>query len=103
MKFIFAACFLLLTDCSHLTLSRAENSTRGGEEHVYILDSFLFGTLGFTKIPPEHEICKASRLEFIDFKMNTRDVLLSLATLGIYVPHRVTVTCSNSLPASSAK
>ncbi|MGZ3722849.1 MAG: hypothetical protein ACXVA9_07975 [Bdellovibrionales bacterium] len=100
MKWTLALLFLLSLGCSHLTLSRTETSTRGGDVHVFELDSFLFSTLNFTKIPPETEICPSSRLEFIDLSMTGDDVLTAIVSLGLYVPHRVTITCSSALNGS---
>jgi hypothetical protein len=97
MRHLGATVFLVLASCSHLTFSRSESPLPLGETKIFRLNSFVFGAIPAAKIPPESEVCPKARIESIDMNMSGQDVTLSLVTIGIYVPHRVTITCSKEL------
>jgi hypothetical protein len=84
---------LLLTSCANLTIQRNDAPASGGEQTEVRLASFLFGFVPGKRFPPLSTICEKGRLESIDLGMTGNDVLLTLVTFGIYVPHRAVVTC----------
>lgn len=78
--------------CSHLTLHRGEGLITGDTQIVsddYYLWGFGSGHGPFY----EKDLCPNSRIETMDMKMTGSDVLISLVTLGIYVPNRLEITC----------
>jgi hypothetical protein len=95
MSGYFATLFFLISfaGCSHLTLYRGDEHPSQGETQDVPADSYLWGFANVSKIPPESELCPKSRIETIDMKMTGQDVLITMITLGIYVPHRVEITC----------
>jgi hypothetical protein len=93
MRKSLVLCALLLTSCANLAIHRNDAPAAGGERTEVRLASFLFGFVPGKKLPPVSTICGKNRLESIDLGMTGNDVLLTLVTFGIYVPHRAVVTC----------
>lgn len=103
MRTLLALLTCFTVGCSHLTLTRSEEAVSSQETHDFAVSSYLLGFLTLTKLPPVTEICIKSRLESVDMKMESSDVLLTIVTLGLYVPHRVVVTCGKRLAQGSTK
>ncbi|MBX3021438.1 MAG: hypothetical protein KF799_07135 [Bdellovibrionales bacterium] len=82
---------LLLNSCAHLKFERGEPS-ESGSQHAYRVHQFLWGMTKIEKFPAP--LCAGSSFKEAYVWMSAQDVLLGLFTLGIYVPHRATVTCS---------
>src|SRR4051812_1258111 len=97
MKFATAIFILLFAGCSHLTLTRGESALTSAEPKEFQLDSFLLGAIPASKPLVESEVRGKSRIETINMFMTGTDVATSLATIGIYVPHRVIITCAREL------
>ena len=83
--------------CSHLTIKRGENTPRAiaSETDVQIY-SWAWGFLPGKKLPAEAELCPSGRIESLTMRMSATDVLISTATLGVFVPHRAEISCSKS-------
>ena len=90
IAFCFAA--LMLTSCANLTVNR-NDTPAAGESTEIKLSSFLEGFVPGRKIPPASSLCPNGRVESIALGMNGGDVMLTMVTLGVFVPHRATVTC----------
>lgn len=85
---------LILGACSHFTAHRDEVPTQQ-PGHTYKYHSFLFGFIPGPQLASSEILCPQSRIQTLDYRMSSLDVLITSATVGIYVPHRVTVTCAN--------
>lgn len=79
--------------CVNLRFNRAEHSPPAGHQVEYKARKMVFGFVPLRSIPPLDTICGSSRFESAEMKMNAGDVLLTMVTLGIYVPQRVAITC----------
>jgi len=97
MRLLFVLTLLFPLGCQHMVINRADPPRALGESHEMEIDSFFRGALPATKIPPEKEVCPKSRIENVELRMSGSDVLLSIVTLGIYVPHRVILTCAKEV------
>jgi hypothetical protein len=100
MKYLFTLVMLLTTACTHMTIDRSEKSLGGGKTEEFTLNSLLFAFIPLDRLPPESEVCPKARVETVDLAMDPQQILISVSTLGIFVPHRVTVTCSPALSSS---
>lgn len=85
---------LLLSSCANLDVHRNDTPQNGGEKINIKLNSFLFGFVPGPKLPPMPDICPKGRMEMVEFDKSPGDAWLSVVTLGVYVPHRVAVTCA---------
>jgi hypothetical protein len=97
MRFLALIATFFSLSCQHMVIQRSEKSRPLGAVHDVEVHSFFRGVLPLTKIPSEKEICPNSRIETVELNMSALNVLTSIATLGIYVPHRVTLTCAKEL------
>jgi len=87
---------ILVSGCARLTVVRDENVAPAAVDKKNVkLHSFLWEIIPGKRIPPQQILCPSGRIERLDFGMDTGEVLLTLVTLGIYVPHHVDVTCTN--------
>lgn len=86
--------FLLTAACSHIRVERDETA-KVSPAKTHKISSFLFALIPGRQLPPPNVLCPDSRIETLDLRMSPVDVLVTSATLGIYVPHRVTVVCAN--------
>lgn len=85
---------LVTLGCSHFTAHRDESPTLQPPT-TYMYHSFFFGFIPGPQIPTGEVLCPQSRIQTLDYRMSSLDVLITSATVGIYVPHRVNVTCAN--------
>ena len=90
-----------LTACGHLTVVRGSTSAETAAPDsllpkTYPLDAYFFGIWEEEKLPPERKLCPSSTIDVVELEMNTREVLLSIVTLGTYTPHLATVTCARA-------
>jgi hypothetical protein len=67
---------------------------RPSEPKEYNQYAFIYGFIPGSQLPSESALCLDGRIERLDFKMNPADVLITAATFGLFVSHRVTVACS---------
>jgi hypothetical protein len=86
--------------CTHLVMNKDDSHRPAAEIKNLEYNTVLFGFLGLTKLPPATEICGQSRIETVEMNMDSEDVLTSIVTLGLYVPHRVSIMCGLPLTAS---
>jgi hypothetical protein len=97
MRAIFAILLICLSACSHLLIQRGEEKSAEGPVQRIELRSFIWGFVPHRKIRPEAELCPNGRIRTADLKMDQQDVLLTIVTLGIYIPHRVDITCGQEV------
>jgi len=83
-----------LSSCAYLNIARHEPAPTQSTAIQVPLNSFIFGFVPGSKIPPQSLLCPGGRIESATLEMTSNHVLLTLVTLGIYVPHRATVSCS---------
>lgn len=93
--YLYLILVLSLVSCSHLTVTREDQ--RPGVEKEYWQSSFILGFIPGPALPSESILCPNGRVENLNFKMKPLDVLMTVATFGLYVPHRVAVLCSSSV------
>ena len=86
--------FAFTIGCAQVRVRRHDSAPARVESREYALSSFVLGFVPATRLPPESALCQGGRIESLDFFSSGTDVLIGVATLGIYVPHRVTVGCS---------
>ncbi len=94
-NFYFGILFFAAVGCAHVKIVRDELAPTTPPAKTYKIHSFLWAFLPGRQLPPQNVLCANSRIETLDFRMSPVDVLMTSATLGIYVPHRVTVVCAN--------
>lgn len=92
IRILFIVC--LLTGCAQLRITRDESAAVGANREI-VIHSFLWAFIPGRALPPVDQMCPGGRVESLDFGMKSQDVMLTAVTLGIYVPHRVIVTCKN--------
>lgn len=90
---------LNLAACSHMTIYQKDPSSNSNLEvkeapKEIQLNSYLYGIVHGYKAQRIESLCPESNLDSMVTQMNSSDVLISVATLGFYVPHRITYTCS---------
>jgi len=61
------------------------------------LHSFVWGFVPAKKLS-ESELCPQARIERLKLGLRPRDVLFTVVTLGIYVPHHAEIQCSRRSP-----
>ncbi|MGE0527027.1 MAG: hypothetical protein AB7G93_17605 [Bdellovibrionales bacterium] len=83
----------LTTSCSHLEVHRPSVPPAGAKVELR-LHSLLLGLIPVSKPPPAYTLCSGARVAHIDLRLAPTDVLLSMVTLGVYVPHRMTILCA---------
>lgn len=93
MKILASFLIFLSLGCNHVTISRYEKASASTKSTEIELDSFALGFVP-VKLPSENEACPQSKIDSVNLSMNTKDVLLSIVTIGIYVPHRAEITCT---------
>lgn len=86
--------FIQLSACVTMNIRRDESAGATSPPKTYAIHSFLWAVVPGRQLPSEKDLCPQSRIADIDLRMSPLDVLISSATLGVYVPHRVTVSCS---------
>ncbi len=87
--------FFTLSACSHLTVVSTESTLATGPSHTLAMDSYLLGTIRGSHVLTAGELCPNAELEGMTMRTRTPDVLLSLITLGIYVPYDLEVRCTH--------
>lgn len=101
MRLILALLAFSAVGCAHLTVKRGENTPRPiAEKSEVFIYSWIWGFLPGKKLQSESVLCPSGRIEELAMKMNATDVLITTATLGVYVPHRAEVSCSKSTSAN---
>lgn len=95
MRLVLLPLSLFLIQCSTLNVYRGEVQKNLTSDVMKVETShFLWGILPANPSLVEDQLCPGSRLDAAQMGMTGGDVLLTAVTLGIYVPSRVTVTCS---------
>lgn len=89
--FILAAMAALQIGCAVKVVRDDAQVT--GETKVYQINSFLWAFVPGRKLPSGPELCPGGQVQTLDLSMAASDVLLTVVTIGIYVPHQVQVTC----------
>jgi hypothetical protein len=98
MRLALLLILLATSACNHLRVQRGESTPRPvASTHEYKLNSFLWGFVPGPRLQPESILCPGGRIESLDLRMSGTDVLLTAVTVGIFVPHRVTVGCSKTV------
>lgn len=92
-----ALAFFIFTGCSHLTIQRNDSSVALDQAQDFQRHSFVWGFVPARRLPPETELCPKSKIGTFEVLRDSGDVWISIATLGIYVPHRVTIRCAKSM------
>jgi hypothetical protein len=95
--FSFAIGIAALTGCVAFHLQRnveMPSNTKPVVERR--LSTFVWGFVPAARIHQE-SVCPSARIESMDLHMSSSDVLISIATIGIYVPHHAEITCGSSL------
>lgn len=92
-KILFCAFATLLTSCAQLAISRHESLPPEREGVVFERQSFLWGFAPGPRLQPIPTICSQGNFDGAQLEMTGRDVFLTSITLGLYVPHRVTIYC----------
>lgn len=64
----------------------------GLHEREFAVHRYLYGTVGSAGLDVR-DVCTSGRASQVRVTRRAADYLLSVATLGIYVPHRVVVRC----------
>jgi len=90
--------------CSHLTLHRDASHATPGETKVVHVKSFLWSFVPGQPPPTQDELCPQARIQTIEMEESPTDILFTVLTLGLYMPHQITVACTEktSPPATSA-
>ncbi len=83
-----------------MTVRRTDPAAEPGTAQSYTLHAFAWGLLSVTVLPPESDLCPQSRIATIETDMNALNVIATGLTLGLYVPHRATITCSKPFAAA---
>ena len=100
MRYLVLPILLAFTACNHLSVQRGEATPRPVSTSTeYKMNSFLWGIIPGPRLSPEPQLCPGGRIEALDLRMSGTDVLVSTVTIGIYVPHRVKVSCSKMVSA----
>lgn len=95
MKRVLLLSFLLCS-CTHLHVQRGDQSVATAtSQSVVRLHNLFFGLFPTGPLPPEKVLCPNGRVEALDFRMSASDVALTTVTFGLYMRHRVSITCSN--------
>lgn len=87
---------ILLTACSHMTVTRQEDA-HFQEPKEFTMHSFLLGFVPGAGPTSTQDFCPGGRIEALDLRMSGLDVVMTLATVGLYVPHKAKVQCGPSL------
>lgn len=96
------AALLLTTGCYHFQFQQQPDPPPTGElvEHQVRVPTYLNGFVGTGEVDTT-EYCE--RPVYTELRVTAVDVLLSVATLLIYTPHTLYVTCeASSLQAEAA-
>ena len=72
-------------------------SARASGTHEVAVNEFVFGAFGGGAFDVR-DACGERGVQSIELRRAGVDYLLSLATLGMYVPHRVRVRCAKGAP-----
>jgi hypothetical protein len=83
---------LLLSGCS---ATFSEPAVAPGERHSRWTSSFLYGSVGRAEVDVR-EVCGCGRAREVESGANALTIAISVATLGIYTPRRLLVTCEAS-------
>lgn len=93
MKTIFLALSLIfLASCSHLEVVKEHPASAKRNFNERKLNYFVWGLVRPRPIQSK-ELCPGDSLASLEFKMTTQDILLSVVTLGIYVPRHLIAAC----------
>lgn len=95
VKKVLLLILVLNTSCTHLKVRRGDGPVTAAVPSKSIkLHGFAWGIIEGPR-PGENELCPQSKVESLLLNRTAGDVLLSLATCGIYFPQTVQVTCKN--------
>jgi hypothetical protein len=87
--FVAAATLASITGCYRVTT--VDSAVQGGREHSEWESFFVFGLFGDAQIDVRNECDGAAAV--VGRKDDVATALVSVVTLGIYTPTRVTVAC----------
>ena len=99
LRAVFTLSLLSATSCSLLTIDRSSEKASAGQVVTVQIDSFVFGFVPGRRLY-QQDICAKSQIETLEMKMDSADVLIAIATLGFYVPHRILAVCRSEATAS---
>ncbi len=99
LRAVFTLTLLFSTACSHLTIDRSREKASAGQVVTVQIHSFVFGFVPGRRLY-QQDICAKSQIETLEMKMDSRDVLIAIVTLGIYVPHRILAVCRSEATAT---
>lgn len=88
---------MVLAGCVGFQVKRDESSHTMQPMQTVQLHSFVWGFVPAKKLS-ESELCPQARIERLKLGLRPRDVLLTVVTLGIYVPHHAEIQCSRRSP-----
>ena len=87
----------IFNGCSHLTIQRNDGSVALDQAQDFQRHSFVWGFVPARRLPTESALCPKAKIGTFEVCRDSADVWISIATLGIYVPHRVTIRCTRIL------
>jgi hypothetical protein len=84
--------------CAHMTFKNGSDNITQVSKQEYTMDGALFGLVSglFSKpefLPQNNLTCPEGGIYSVELRMSAQDVLLTVVTLGLFVPHRATITC----------
>jgi hypothetical protein len=86
---------LSLIHCSHFSVYRnEEQKTLPSDAQVVPTPHYFWGLLPGKDKLVESELCPNSRINAAQTGMTAVDVLLTIVTVGIYVPSQAAIDCS---------
>lgn len=90
MKKTFVILFLLSLGCARIQIVRMDEATPAKTPVQYVSESFFLGFMPYGTPPSP---CAQSQVETVRMRKSPGQVLLAMATLGIYVTQNVEITC----------
>ncbi|MGE5787623.1 MAG: Bor/Iss family lipoprotein [Myxococcales bacterium] len=93
-RIMVLAALLTLSACRHtIVLSAADSATDRHADYLLWSHHYLWGFVGRTNLDVR-DYCPRSAATRVELYTDIPALLISLGTLGIYVPRRLSVTCS---------